>query len=196
MSSYWCELVWTGDRLEHDVLIEAEGERIVRVTPSAGPVPDATRLDGLVIPGFANAHSHAFQRALRGRAQAGRGSFWTWREEMYRLAETLDPESYGRLARATFAEMALAGITTVGEFHYLHHGPGGTPYSDPNEIGRALISAAVDAGVRITVIDGCYLPGGIGAARRIARELARAAVDDVDGDVAAREVVTERARAA
>jgi len=173
MSSYRCELAWTGDRLEHDVLIEAEGERIVRVTPGAGPVPDAARLDGLVIPGFANAHSHAFQRALRGRAQTGRGSFWTWREEMYRLAETLDPESYGRLARATFAEMALAGITTVGEFHYLHHAPGGTPYSDPNEIGRALIAAAVDAGVRITLIDACYLHGEIdaepeGAQRRFA----------------------------
>ena len=76
---------------------------------------------GLTLPGFANAHSHAFHRALRGRTQAGRGSFWTWREQMYALAATLDPDTYFRLARATYAEMALAGITAVGEFHYLHH---------------------------------------------------------------------------
>ena len=87
------------------------------------PPPGARRLDGLTLPGLANAHSHAFQRALRGRTQHGSGSFWTWREQMYALAERLDPESYLALARATYAEMALAGVTTVGEFHYLHHGP-------------------------------------------------------------------------
>ena len=81
---------------------------------------------------------------------------------MYALAGRLDPESYFRLARATFAEMALAGITAVGEFHYLHHGPGGEPYADPNEIGTALIAAAGEAGIRITLLDACYLHGGIG----------------------------------
>jgi formiminoglutamate deiminase len=90
---------------------------------------------------------------------------------MYALAERLDPESYLALARATYAEMALAGVTTVGEFHYLHHGPGGTPYDDPNEMGRVLITAAAEAGIRITLIDSCYLHGGIdsppeGAQRR------------------------------
>ena len=83
---------------------------------------------------------------------------------MYALAERLDPERYLALARATYAEMALAGITTVGEFHYLHHGPDGTPYGDPNEMGRALIAAAAEAGIRITLLDCCYLHGGIGAA--------------------------------
>ena len=72
---------------------------------------------------MANAHSHAFQRALRGRTQAERGDFWTWRRRMYEVAEAIEPDSYLALARATFAEMALAGITAVGEFHYLHHGP-------------------------------------------------------------------------
>jgi formiminoglutamate deiminase len=115
------------------------------------------------MPGFANAHSHAFQRALRGRTQAaGEGSFWTWREQMYELAARLDPDSYLRLARATYAEMALAGITAVGEFHYLHHAPDGTPYEDPNAMGQALIDAAADAGIRLTLIDTCYLQGGIG----------------------------------
>ena len=127
------------------------------------PPPGATVLDGLTLPGLANAHSHAFQRALRGRAQRGRGSFWTWREEMYRAAERIDPDTYLALARATYAEMALAGVTTVGEFHYLHHGPDGTPYEDPNAMGHALMQAAAEAGIRITLIDACYLHGGIGA---------------------------------
>ena len=96
---------------------------------------DAEHLPGLTLPGFANAHSHAFHRALRGRTQVGTGSFWTWREQMYAVAGRLDPESYFRLARATFAEMALAGISSVGEFHYLHHGPGGVPYDEPERDG-------------------------------------------------------------
>lgn len=79
---------------------------------------------------------------------------------MYRLAERLDPASYFDLARATYGEMALAGITAVGEFHYLHHGPGGVPYADPNAMGEALVSAARDAGIRITLIDTCYLRAG------------------------------------
>ena len=94
------------------------------------------------IPGFANAHSHAFQRALRGRTHGGQGSFWTWREQMYAAAARIDPDDYLALARATFAEMALAGITLVGEFHYLHHGPGGAPYIDANAMGGAVIAAA------------------------------------------------------
>jgi formiminoglutamate deiminase len=81
---------------------------------------------------------------------------------MYELAALLDPDSYHRLARATFAEMALAGISVVGEFHYLHHGPGGVAYADPNAMGAALLAAAADAGIRITLLDTCYLQGGIG----------------------------------
>ncbi len=114
-----------------------------------------------MIPGLANTHSHAFHRALRGRTQAGRGDFWTWREQMYAVADRLDPESYLALARATYAEMALAGITCVGEFHYVHHQPGGVPYSDPNAMGAALIEAAAQVGVRLTLLDTCYLAGGI-----------------------------------
>jgi formiminoglutamate deiminase len=164
VSSYWCELAWLGgDEAEAGVVVEIEGDRFARVEPRAPtPPPGAERLDGLTVPGFANAHSHAFHRALRGRTQRGRGSFWSWREAMYELAGALDPESYRALARATYAEMALAGITAVGEFHYLHHGPGGTRYDDPNEIGRALLAAAGEAGIRITLLDACYLHGGIG----------------------------------
>ena len=112
-----------------------------------------------VHPAFANCHSHAFHRALRGRAVGG-ADFWGWRDGMYAVAEALDPDLYFRLARATYAEMALAGIGAVGEFHYLHHGPGGTPYADPHAMAEALIAAARDVGVRICVLDTCYLRAG------------------------------------
>jgi formiminoglutamate deiminase len=159
----WCELAWLGgEGAERGVLIELEGERISAVTAGVASAPaEATPLAGVTIPGFANSHSHAFQRALRGRAQAERGDFWTWRQQMYELAETIDPDLYLVLARATFGEMALAGITAVGEFHYLHHGPGGERYEDPNAMGRAVIEAAREAGIRITLLDTCYLHGGI-----------------------------------
>ena len=81
---------------------------------------------------------------------------------MYAVAARLTPDSYHALARATYAEMAMAGITCVGEFHYLHHDAGGMPYDDPNAFGEALIAAAADAGIRITLLDACYLAGGIG----------------------------------
>jgi formiminoglutamate deiminase len=146
------------------VLIEAAGERFVSVRPdvSAGDVPAGTvRLPGLTLPGLANAHSHAFHRALRGITQAGQGTFWTWRERMYQVASLLEPDSYLALARAVYAEMAMAGITCVGEFHYVHHQPDGKPYADPNAMGHALIQAAAEAGLRITLLDTCYLTGGL-----------------------------------
>jgi len=147
--------------MARQVLITVDGERITAVTADS-PLGEARRLSGLTLPGLANAHSHAFHRALRGRTQRGRGTFWTWREQMYAVAARLDPSSYLALARATYAEMALAGITCVGEFHYLHHQPGGTPYDEPNVMGAALIQAATEAGIRMTLLDTCYLAGGFG----------------------------------
>ena len=187
-SALWCELAWLGgDRAEAGVLIELEGERIASVTTGvASPPPEATSLPGLTIPGLANAHSHAFQRALRGRTQLERGDFWTWRRRMYQIAEGIDPDVYLSLARATFGEMALAGITAVGEFHYLHHGPGGSRYEDPNALGNAVIEAARDAGIRISLLDTCYLQGGIGQQAegvqlRFSDGSAEAWADRVDG---------------
>ena len=156
------DLAWLpGQGLCREVLIEADGDRFTSVTPAAPSAPDAEHLRGLTLPGLANAHSHAFHRALRGTTQADRGTFWTWRERMYEVAGRLDPDSYLALARAVYAEMALAGITCVGEFHYVHHQPDGTPYADPNAMGRALIQAAAEAGLRITLLDTCYLAGGL-----------------------------------
>ncbi|TYK48925.1 formimidoylglutamate deiminase [Actinomadura decatromicini] len=156
------QFAWLGDAVASDVLIEADGERITRVAPGVPAPPGAARLPGLTLPGLANAHSHAFHRVLRSRAQAQSGTFWTWRDQMYKAAARLDPDSYRALATAVYAEMALAGISCVGEFHYLHHRPDGAPYDEPNAMGEALIAAASDAGIRITLLDTCYLAGGIG----------------------------------
>ncbi|MEU7860207.1 formimidoylglutamate deiminase [Nonomuraea sp. NPDC049141] len=158
---FWARYAWTG-ALESGVLIDVAAGRIVSLQAGSAP-GDAVVLDGLVIPGLANAHSHAFHRALRGATQLGGGTFWTWRETMYRVAASLTPDQYLELARAVYAEMALAGITCVGEFHYLHHAPGGVAYDDPNAMGEALIEAAAQAGIRITLLDACYLSSGFGA---------------------------------
>jgi formiminoglutamate deiminase len=148
-------------RVLSDVLIETTDGRFTAVTPGVptgvAAADGAIRLPGITVPGLANAHSHAFHRALRGRTHAGLGSFWTWRDTMYALAERLNPDTYYYLARAVYAEMALAGITCVGEFHYLHHGPNGGGYDDPNAMGQAMIYAARDAGIRITLLDTLYL---------------------------------------
>ena len=161
-TAYLLERAWVDGRRGDDVLVEIQAGRFTSVTastdsrrfsglqrPRSDGIPGSradgdspTRLAGLTIPGLANCHSHAFHRALRGRTQRDRGTFWTWREQMYDVAARLDPDSYLDLATVTYREMVAAGITAVGEFHYLHHQPDGTPYDDPNAMGLALIEAA------------------------------------------------------
>lgn len=161
--TYWLEHAWLDPVVEPGVLLETDSGRITAVrTGTDAPPPGAEILRGFTIPGLANAHSHAFHRALRSTVQVGSGTFWTWREVMYSVADRLDPDSYHALATAAYAEMALAGITAVGEFHYVHHNPDGTPYADPNAMGEALIAAAAAAGIRITLLDTCYLAAGFG----------------------------------
>ncbi|MFM9707176.1 formimidoylglutamate deiminase [Streptomyces galilaeus] len=163
--TYWLEHAWLGTHVEPGVAVEVTDGRITAVrTGVDAPPPGAEILRGLTLPGLANAHSHAFHRALRGTVQVGSGTFWTWREVMYSVADRLTPQTYHQLARAVYAEMALAGITAVGEFHYVHHAPGGTPYADPNAMGEALIEAAAEAGIRITLLDTAYLSSGFGQA--------------------------------
>ncbi|HST63987.1 MAG TPA: formimidoylglutamate deiminase [Mycobacteriales bacterium] len=160
MTAYWAPYAWLPSGLARDVTVEVAGGRFTRV--AAGTAPGASsRLTGVVLPGFADGHSHAFHRALRGRV--GGADFWSWREGMYAVAGRLDPDSYLALARATYAELVLAGVTAVGEFHYLHHGPGGVPYDSPNAMGLALQQAAREAGLRLTLLDTCYLAGGLSA---------------------------------
>ncbi|MEU7553798.1 formimidoylglutamate deiminase [Streptomyces sp. NPDC044571] len=164
--TYWLEHAWLGTHVEPGVALEVGGDgRIAALrTGAETPPPGAEVLRGLTLPGLANAHSHAFHRALRSLVQIGSGTFWTWREFMYQVAQNLTPERYFALARAVYAEMALAGVTNVGEFHYVHHAPGGAPYADPNAMGEALIEAAAEAGIRITLLDTAYLSAGFGEA--------------------------------
>lgn len=174
MTRLWLELAWLGgDTVEPGVLLVIDDGVIAEVGRADGPPAGSEPVHGLTLPGFANTHSHAFQRGLRARTQRQKGSFWTWREAMFAAADTLSPETYFQLAKAAFGEMVLAGITLVGEFHYVHHSPDGTPYADPNAMGEAVTEAAAAAGIRLTLLDTCYLHGGFnerpqGAQRRFA----------------------------
>ncbi len=118
---------------------------------------------GWRLPGVANLHSHAFQRAMAGLAERQTNpedSFWTWRETMYRFAARMTPESSYAVARQLYAEMLEAGYTTVCEFHYLHHRPDGAAYADPTAMSQALIAAARDTGIRLTLLPVLYMTGG------------------------------------
>jgi formiminoglutamate deiminase len=161
VSAYWAEHAWLPTGLAADVRFEVVDGRFAAVHPRSRPRDGDERLRGVVLPGLANGHSHAFHRALRGRTHGDGGNFWTWRQQMYAVTRRLDPETYFALARAAFAEMALSGYTAVGEFHYLHHDAAGDPYADPNAMGHALIAAAREAGIRLTLLDTCYLAGGL-----------------------------------
>ena len=191
MTAYLLERALLPTGAADSVRVDVADGRFTSVV-AGGSADGATRLAGLTIPGLANCHSHAFHRALRGRTQRDRGTFWTWREQMYAVAGRLDPDGYLALARAVYREMVLGGITTVGEFHYLHHGVHGTPYDDPNEMGLALVEAGRQAGIRVVLLDTCYLAAGIGrepegVQRRFSDGSAdawAARVDDLRGRVA------------
>ena len=164
MTTWWAARAVIDGSVHDSVVLEAEGGVFTRVQPDAEIPWHARILNGAVLPGAVNAHSHAFHRVLRSRTHRGRDSFWSWRDQMYAAAAVLDPETYRALARAVFAEMLQAGYTAVGEFHYLHHAPGGAAYADPNEMAHALTAAAEDAGMRLVLLDALYLAGGPGVA--------------------------------
>jgi formimidoylglutamate deiminase len=116
-----------------------------------------------LLPGFVNVHSHSFQRLIRGKSESRISSgknFWSWRGTMYHAASQLDPEEVYDVARMAFLEMVLAGTTTVGEFHYLHNSPDGSPYDDPNLLGKQVIAAAQSVGLRIVLLRTAYLRSG------------------------------------
>jgi len=160
------ELVYTSGRFESGraVVCDTSG-RIVRL-PRTEEIQNEKRVrlaNRALLPGMVNAHSHAFQRVLRGRTEyrtGARDSFWTWRELMYSAATRLTPEDIYDASRMAFLEMALSGITAVGEFHYLHHGPGGEPYDDPNLLAKQVIRAAGDVGLRIALLRVAYARSG------------------------------------
>jgi formiminoglutamate deiminase len=164
-TTWIAEQAWLGGpSLVPDVTIEEHDGVFTSIKSASDASPDppaeTPRLRGVVLPGLVNAHSHAFHRLLRGRTHRQGGDFWLWRERMYEIAALLGPETYEALATAVYVEMALTGITTVGEFHYLHHQADGVPYDDRNEMGHALIRAARAAGIRIALLDAGYLTAG------------------------------------
>lgn len=138
--------------------------RILAVTRDSSQADAVVELPGkALLPGFINTHSHAFQRLIRGKAESRTNSgsdFWTWRGTMYRAAATLSPAQIFDVARMAFLEMALSGITTVGEFHYLHKAPEGKPYDDPNLLSKQVIEAARSVGIRIVLLRTAYLRSG------------------------------------
>ncbi len=169
------ELTWTGRGFEPGVRIAIGRDgRIDAVERGAGPAARRRLRGRALLPGMVNAHSHAFQRGLRGRTEhfgRGAGSFWTWRESMYELAAEIDEASMYDLSRSAFSEMLDAGITSVGEFHYLHHDRSCRGFA----LDEAVLRAAADAGIRIVLLETLYRTGGIGrpleqAQRRFAAE--------------------------
>lgn len=148
--------------------LEVDGDRITRVGPIEDDLggADVIELGEVALaPGLVNAHSHAFQRAIRGHTEwlrAGRADedFWTWREAMYGAALSYSPEEVEAVASRAYKEMVRTGITHVGEFHYLHHDKDGSPYEDPNELAHRVIKAARDAGLRITLLRVAYNRAG------------------------------------
>lgn len=160
---WFAELAMLPGGLAENVTFEVQDGRFTQVTARTSAPPDSRRLPGVVLPGLANVHSQVVHRALRAHTHAGARTAWSWREQLNALINRLDPESLQALATATFAEMALAGITSVGEFHYLHHDPDGRAYADPNVMGKAVAEAASAAGIRLTLVQTLYLSGGLAA---------------------------------
>jgi formimidoylglutamate deiminase len=169
--------VWTGHALLEGAVCEVAGDQLGATSSGA---PSGARL---VLPGLVNAHSHAFQRSFRGHVQwrpPGRDDFWSWRDRMYAVANALDPDGVEAVTALAFLEMAEAGITHVGEFHYLHHHPDGTRYADPDELAKRVVSAARRVGIRLTLLRVAYARGGAGVPLRAdQRRFGDASPDDV-----------------
>ncbi|MGO2862758.1 MAG: amidohydrolase family protein [Brevibacterium sp.] len=218
---FWCESAWVDGAVATGVLLTADDTgTLTSVETGIDAAPSGAEVvPGFTLPGGVNAHSHAFHRILRGRTHGDGGTFWTWREVMYSVAAKLSPENYETVARAVFAEMLAGGYTSVGEFHYVHHAPDGTPYGAQDESGadaerprgdvsnrnaeaadaeqrprgdvsapaksrahameRALARAAASAGIRIRLLDTCYLTGGIDT--ELSAEQARFGDGAIDG---------------
>jgi formimidoylglutamate deiminase len=167
-SSVWlADLIYTGGTFEKEqALICSDSGRVTSISQPVKPENVVRLKNRVMLPGLVNTHSHAFQRVIRGRtehrANNAKESFWTWREMMYSAANRLTPDDLYDASRMAFLEMALSGITTVGEFHYLHHAPDGNPFDDPNLLGRQVVRAALDVGLRIALLRVAYARSGYG----------------------------------
>ncbi|SPH17504.1 8-oxoguanine deaminase [Defluviimonas aquaemixtae] len=152
-----------GEDWVKDVRIALAGGRIASITRGARPAPDDHAVD-VLLPALANLHSHAFQRAMAGMTEfraAGRESFWTWRDLMYRFLDRLTPEQVEAIAALTYMEMLEAGYAAVGEFHYVHHQPGGRPYGRLSELSQRIFAATATAGIGLTHLPVLYTYAGV-----------------------------------
>lgn len=160
------DLIYTGGRFESGRALVCDASGTIVRLPRVAELRDEKRIrlaNRAMLPSIVNAHSHAFQRVLRGRTEyraSDRDSFWTWREMMYSAATRLTSEDIYDASRMAFLEMALSGITAVGEFHYLHHTPEGKLYDDPNQLAKEVIRAAGDVGLRIALLRVAYVRSG------------------------------------
>ena len=160
------DFIYTGGRFESGRALVCDASGTIVGLPRVEELRDEKRIrlaNRAMLPSMVNAHSHAFQRVLRGRTEyrtSDRDSFWTWREMMYSAATRLTPEDVYDASRMAFLEMALSGITAVGEFHYLHHAPDGKPYDDPNQLAKEVVRAAGDVGLRIALLRVAYVRSG------------------------------------
>ena len=164
MQHFNAELLFDGESWQHDVSfsVDAEGHFIERTEPGEHAVSL-----GIVIPGFVNCHSHSFQRAMAGlgeriSASGERDSFWSWRQQMYHLVQTMTPESFSVVANWLYTEMLEAGFTSVGEFHYLHNQPDGSPYAETIELSKRLYESGVKTGIRVCMLPVLYQKGTFG----------------------------------
>jgi formimidoylglutamate deiminase len=152
------------DAWAHDVLVEIGDDGVIAAVTPRALHGGAHRLRGPLLPGMPNLHSHAFQRAMAGRTElqgSGDDSFWTWREEMYRFVARVTPEDLVAIAAQLDVELLKHGFTAVAEFHYLHHDPDGRAYRDRLTMANALVTAARDAGIAITVLPVLYERAGL-----------------------------------
>ena len=161
--SWLPELLYADGKFQSGRAITCDNRGQIAATSSDASQPSQLK-NRAVFPGLVNSHSHAFQRVIRGRTEyrtsESRDSFWTWREMMYSAAQRLTPEDIYDASRMAFLEMALSGITSVGEFHYLHHAANGQPYEDPNLLAKEVVRAAQDVGLRIALLRVAYARSG------------------------------------
>lgn len=162
MDHIWAETALTAEGWQRDVLVEVDAGRILRITPDARP--EGTRV-GILLPAPANAHSHAFQRAMAGlterRGPDPRDTFWTWRQLMFRFLDRITPDQVEAIAAFVQMEMLEAGYGTNVEFHYLHHQPGGKPYGQVSELSNRVAAAADRSGIGLTLLPVFYQTGGL-----------------------------------
>lgn len=166
---WFAPLAWVEGAWARDVVLAAGADgHWTSIVPGSAPPPDAERLAGPVLPGIANAHSHAFQRAIAGLTERGDGGsddFWSWRDRMYSAALRITPDQVEAIATQLYAELLAGGYTHVCEFHYLHNGSDGKPYADPLELPLALVRAAQATGIGLTLLPALYMRSGFGVAR-------------------------------